>query len=186
MRQRLPLILSATALLVSLFGATPLGNAAEQAIRKVPPFATKAGYANKAGVAVNATKLNGHKSSANPVAGNIPVLGSDGKLPASIGAVGSPGPPGPKGANGATNVVVRAGTPVSVPIGANGDAFAECMPGEHLTGGGGETTNADPSTLGVMVASEPNPNNASSWFIRISNFSSDPLTIQARAVCASP
>jgi hypothetical protein len=90
-RRRLPLILSATALLVSLFGATPLGNAAEKALRSVPPFAKKAAYADKAGLALNANRLNGHKSSTTPVAGNIPVLGPDGKLPASIGAVGPPG-----------------------------------------------------------------------------------------------
>lgn len=118
MRQRLPLILSATALLVSLFGATPLGNAAEQAIRSIPPFAKKAGYANKAGVALNANRLNGHTSSANPVAGNIPVVAPGGKLPASIGAVGSPGPPGSNGAKGDPGAKGATGT--TGPTGAKG------------------------------------------------------------------
>src|SRR2546422_3988541 len=48
MKQRLPLILSSTALVVAVFGATPLGHAAGQLVQTVPPFAKKAGYAAKA------------------------------------------------------------------------------------------------------------------------------------------
>jgi len=53
MHQRVSTVLSATALLVAVFGATPLGNAANRAIRKVPPFATSAGYAKVAGDAAS-------------------------------------------------------------------------------------------------------------------------------------
>jgi hypothetical protein len=59
MRQRLPPLLSATALLVAVFGSTPLGNAASRAIHAVLPFAKTAGYAKFAG---NAAQLNGRKS----------------------------------------------------------------------------------------------------------------------------
>jgi len=51
MKQRLPLLLSATALLVALFGSTPLGTAARQAI---PPLAQ---HAKTADVADNAKRL---------------------------------------------------------------------------------------------------------------------------------
>lgn len=102
MRQRLPIVLSASALLVALFGATPLGQAAGRVVHAVPPFAARAGFAKYAGTADNAKKLAGHRASAAPKAGNIPVLGPNGKLPASIGAVGPAGPQGPTGPRGST------------------------------------------------------------------------------------
>src|SRR5262249_60628443 len=68
MKLRLPLILSAAALVVSLLGATPLGEAARSTVAKVVPRAKTADFAKNAG------RLNGHKSSAAPTAGQIPVL----------------------------------------------------------------------------------------------------------------
>jgi hypothetical protein len=67
-RQRLPLVLSALALVVSLLGATPLGEAAGNAARVTVAFADNAG------------KLNGHVSSVYPKPGQIPVLDPSGKL----------------------------------------------------------------------------------------------------------
>ena len=95
--KRLPVILSATALVVAVLGATPLGHAAGRMISTIPPFAKRANHAN---VADNALKLSGHKASATGGAGTIPVLDAKGKLPASIGAVGPQGPQGPKGDKG--------------------------------------------------------------------------------------
>jgi hypothetical protein len=86
MFQRAPFILSATALVVAVLGATPLGHAAGELVTAVPPFAKTAGYAKFAG---SSTKLNGHKSALSGAPGTIPVVGPDGKLPASIGAVRS-------------------------------------------------------------------------------------------------
>lgn len=97
MHNRLPVVLSTTALLVALFGATPLGHAAGRVIHAVPPFAKTAGYAKFAG---NASKLNGRASTLSGAPGTIPVVGRDGKLPASIGAVGLPGPKGDGGPKG--------------------------------------------------------------------------------------
>lgn len=89
--KRLPVILSATALVVSVLGATPLGQAAGRAIISIPPLAKRAFHAN---VADNALKLSGHKASATGGAGTIPVLDAKGRLPASVGAVGPKGDPG--------------------------------------------------------------------------------------------
>ena len=100
MRERLPLVLSACALLVAVFGATPLGHAAGRAIHTVPPFATRAGFAKLAGTADNSKRLAGHKASLVPLAGSIPVVGANGKLSASLGAVGPQGPAGPAGPKG--------------------------------------------------------------------------------------
>src|SRR5436190_7875345 len=98
MKHRLPLILSATALLVAVLGTTPLGQAAGRAVAKSPPFAKKAGYA---ATAPNALRLNGHKASATGGAGTTPVLGKNGRLPLAIGAVGPQGPEGKQGPQGA-------------------------------------------------------------------------------------
>ena len=97
MRERVPLVLSAAALLVAVFGATPVGHTAVRVIHTVPPFAKRAGFAKFAGTADNAKRLSGHRASTSPKAGDVPVVGANGKLPASIGAVGPPGPPGPAG-----------------------------------------------------------------------------------------
>jgi len=100
MRERLPIALSTCAFVIAVFGATPLGHAASRAIHTVPPFATRAGFAKFAGTADNSKRLAGHKASLVPTAGTIPVVGANGKLPPSIGAVGPQGPTGPAGAKG--------------------------------------------------------------------------------------
>jgi hypothetical protein len=99
MRQRAPLVLSITALVVAVFGATPLGQAtASKVAAKFPPFARTSGFARLAG---NSNKLNNHRSTLRGLPGTIPVVGANGKLPASIGAVGPQGPAGPAGTAGA-------------------------------------------------------------------------------------
>ena len=151
MRNRLPVVLSFTALLVAVFGTTPLGHAAGQAIQAaVPPFAKTSGYAKFAG---NSTKLNGHRSALSGAAGTIPVVGKDGKLPAALGAVGPQGPKGDKGdkgekgergaagADGTPGLLglhVVAGTYTrTTPSGDNPSTTAFCPAGESALGGGG-------------------------------------------------
>ncbi len=105
MKQRLPLILAAAALLTAVLGSTPAGDAAGRVARTIPPLAQKANYAKVAGTANNANALGGHKPS------EFVRLNASGKLPAAVipgataaGAAGPPGPkgdPGPKGNTGA-------------------------------------------------------------------------------------
>jgi hypothetical protein len=98
MPQRAPIVLSITALVVAVLGATPLGQAtATKLAAKFPPFAKTAGFAKLSG---NSNKLNNHKSTLRGLPGTIPVVGANGKLPASIGAVGPQGPAGAAGAKG--------------------------------------------------------------------------------------
>jgi hypothetical protein len=73
MRQRAPLVLSITALVVAVLAATPLGQATVSAV--VPPFARTAGFAR---LADNSNKLNGHRSTLRGVPGSIPVVGANG------------------------------------------------------------------------------------------------------------
>ena len=88
MKQRLPIVLSVTALVVALLGTTPVGQASSNLIQKIPPFAKQAGFAKLAGTADNAKKLGGHRPS------EYARLDANGKLSASIGAVGPKGDPG--------------------------------------------------------------------------------------------
>jgi len=94
MKQRLPVVLSALALTIALFGSTPVGHAVASA---VPPFAT---HAKTADYATNAGAVNGIKASKQPRAGLLVPLGTNGKFPPSVGAVGPAGPQGPKGETG--------------------------------------------------------------------------------------
>jgi len=101
-QQRLSLCLSATALVVAVFGSTPLGQAATRVVHSViPPYAKTAGYAKIAG---NAALLNGHKAAVTGSAGTVVVVGPNGKLPASLGAVGPAGPAGAAGPAGPAGV----------------------------------------------------------------------------------
>jgi hypothetical protein len=153
-------------------GATPLGEAAGRAIAKAVPVAN---------FAKNAGKLNGHTSSVTPAAGQIPVVGTDGKLPASIGAVGPAGPKGDTGAKGnpgATNVVVRnaSGT---IPAGSYGHAIAECNAGEKATGGGAGIAGV------TALLTNSQPNGSTGWFGQ--GKSTGPAdAINVYVVCASP
>ncbi len=97
MDQRAPLALSAAALAVAVLGGTSLGQAAEERLSSVVPFAKTAGFARLAG---NAQKLNGRRSTLTGAPGTIPVVGKNGKLPPSIGGVGPQGARGPKGDRG--------------------------------------------------------------------------------------
>lgn len=106
--QRLPLVLSGTALAVAAFGMTPLGQAAGKQIAAAVPFARTARYAKLAG---NAKKLNGRRSTLKGIAGTIPVVGKNGKLPRSLGAVGPQGPAGPAGPKGDTGAKGDPGPP---------------------------------------------------------------------------
>ena len=196
MRQRAPLVLSITALIVAVFGATPLGHAAGQFVSAVPPFAKTAGHAK---VAANSLKLNGRRSTLTGAPGTIPVVGMDGKLPASIGAVGAQGPQGPKGdagatgatgakgdkgAEGATNVTIRQ---ASITNGGSGSVYtggADCQPGEKATGGGYFlTVNASP------YISTPQPNGGGTptgWYAAVIVTSATSSIGRVLVVCAAP
>ncbi len=94
MGQRLPLILSATALVIALVGSTPLG----QAVTSVVPVAR---HAFTADTAKNSAAVDGLSASKQPRAGRLLALGANGKFPASVGLAGPAGPQGPKGEAGA-------------------------------------------------------------------------------------
>jgi hypothetical protein len=158
-KAHLPLILSATALLVSLLGSTPLGQAAARAVEQVVPRAKTANFA------VNAGKLNGRRSSTNPKPGQIPVVGADGKLAASIGGVGPAGPAGPPGLSGYQMIQRQFAV-----TGNFTDQNLDCPGGKSVLGGGHFFRRDDASQL---VLFESRPISDSTWKFNIRNGTSE-------------
>lgn len=137
MGKRLPLVLSATALAVALFGSTPLGEAAREAI---PPLAKKANFAANAGA------VNGIRASRTPRPNQLVPLGPDAHFPASVGAIGPPGPVGPRGdaglpgLSGLLAVSVSSGADSSSPK----TSTATCPSGKRVLGGGATIVGGGP------------------------------------------
>jgi hypothetical protein len=184
MKQRLPFLLSATALAVAILGSTPLGEAALEAV----PFAKKAGFATRAGTAANALKLNGRTASETPQAGQIPVVLGDGRLPASLGQFGPTGPRGPVGPQGPKGDAGTAGLS-AVEIVTNGATAAAgtfagdtavCPSGKVVLGGG--ITSA---AAGVYTTSSK-PEGTTGWSAKVFNSTGTPVPVTTYAVCAKP
>jgi len=160
MYKRLPLVLSSTALVIALVGSTPLGNAAQNVLQQVP-------RAKRADFAANAGKLNGHKSSLNPIRGQIPVVGADGKLPASIGAVGPKGDAGPAGPAGVGGYQIRTEN-INVPDNDNGTpTFGVSCPGGRVALGAGYSFNKE--FTDALKVFDSRPVSDSTWRFRVSN-----------------
>jgi hypothetical protein len=101
-RQRLPVVLSAAALLVAALCATSPGIAALQGTVRVALFAK------------NAAKVGGIGASKKPKAGKLLPLGKNGKFPASVVPGAVKGPPGAEGARGPAGPVGPQGAPGSI------------------------------------------------------------------------
>jgi len=186
MKQRLPLVLSTAALVVSLLGATPLGHAARSAVSPIVPLARTANFAKNAGM------LNGHSSSRAPRAGQIPVVGLSGKLPATLGAVGPAGPAGPagpKGDAGAAGVsgYQRVQIQVNAPTGngKTGTYPIPCPGGKSVLGGGFNFSKAE-DTQDVTVI-ESAAASDSTWEVKLRNATGQRPqgATTVSAVCAS-
>jgi hypothetical protein len=150
MRHRLPLILSTTALLVAVLGATPIAGAVETALlparsvgtdqlRTGAVTSTKIRNGAVAAVDVRPRSLTGAQVRDGSL---LAVDFKPGQLPA--------GPKGDKGDPGATTVVHRRGQ-ASLDSGGIARAVARCAEGETLVGGGGALLRA-----GDTISADPN------------------------------
>lgn len=177
MNQRLPLILAASALLVAVLGSTSIGRAAGDALTQVVPRARTADFATNAG------KLNGHRSSLNPRRGQIPVVGENGKLPASLGAVGPKGDAGAQGPPGVSGYL-RVSENVTVPEASSGapEFGVSCPGGRSVLSGGWRFSQDQTEALKVF---ESRAANDSTWRVRVSNETGGAKSMTVFAVCAN-
>jgi len=99
MKNRLPIVLSTTALVVAVLGVTPLGEAAAKVANIVP----RAMFAN------NSDRVDGISAARTPKAGHLVALGRNGQFPGSViprtiavevEQEGPQGPAGPQGVQG--------------------------------------------------------------------------------------
>jgi hypothetical protein len=112
-RQRLPVVLSAAALVIAVLGATPQG------------FSALAGKATRVALfAKNAGKVGGIGASKKPKAGKLLPLGKNRKFPVSVLPAGLRGPAGPEGARGPAG-----------PVGPQGPQGIQGLPGVKGTTG---------------------------------------------------
>lgn len=165
LRNRLPVGLSATALVVALLGSTPVGHA----VGSVVPFAKKAAYAKRAG---NAQAVNGIRASREPGPGKLVPLGQDGRFPASVGVagpqgdrgpIGPPGPPGPRGIGGWEYRVAG----IDIPPKSGRTWQVNCSPGKRALGGGVAHVNEIKSYTRVMESAPAGE--ATGWVASVFN-----------------
>jgi hypothetical protein len=188
MKRRLPIILSATALTVALFGSTPLGNAARGVVGKVPPFAKKAGYASNAGA------VRGIKASRRPTPGYLIALGANGKFPAAVGQAGPAGPHGDKGDKGDRGDAGAAGPPglselqvVTAQTGSDSASLKtvgiDCPSGKKAVGGGAvENASGDP----IAITNTNPKGDAGGWTAQAREINSTSVSwaLTVYAICA--
>jgi hypothetical protein len=104
------------------------------------------------------------------------------------GPQGAQGPAGPQGAPGVVaNVIVRVGSPFTVPAHGAAIGAVSCLAGERPTGGGGVNGN----TPGVYVRqSTPSPSVAGStpdaWAVQYENTTGSSAIAHAMVICAAP
>ena len=166
MQKRLPLVLSETALVLAALATTPLGAAASSVAKAVP-------YANVAGFAKNSAKLNGHASSASPKAGQIPVVGTNGKLSTSI--VGDSGGRGVVGWE-------RAVDQTTVPTGATSYKYEmSCATGKAVLGAGYSLT----PNVGDLTLFDSYPTSTTNWVFRFRNATGGAKAISLYIICAT-
>lgn len=183
MRDRLPLILSTTALLVAVFGSTPLGEAAYQAVAP-----NSVGAEQLRNAAVTNSKLRGDAVTSGKVLnGSLRAIDfKSGQLPA--GPKGDKGDRGEKGAKGDKGLqgnpglssyeIVRKST--TIPPNTSSSAQAACPTGKKVIGGAA-------SIQGV-------PSNATTIHTNLTldrfydahyvNTSAQPRQLNAVAICA--
>jgi hypothetical protein len=135
--------------------------------------------------------LRGNRGAAGP-AGAKGASGPGGATGAK-GETGIPGARGEKGApgaNGATKVVVRTAE-ATTPNVENGEAQANCAPGERATGGGTKLAVGQVQNLWFFdTGGRPVPNTPGAtptgWYNQWFNNSGSTDTIEVYVICASP
>lgn len=186
-------ILAATALVVAVFGSTPLGHAAELMLARNSVGAAQLTRNAVTGVkirkdAVTGAKVkNGTLLAADFKAGQVPA-GPQGPKgdPGPQGPKGDPGLPGPKGdagspgqpgSPGVSAWEKREGGAKALAPGETGVAIVMCTAGNKPLGGG-FTANVGLEVLASI------PNGDGGWYVWAKNADSQATTLHAWVICA--
>jgi Collagen triple helix repeat (20 copies) len=192
-KSRTPTILAATALVVAVFGSTPLGHAAGNLILAK----------NSVGAAqLKANAVVGKKIAKNAVTGvkvkNGTLLAADfkaGQLPAGPqGPKGDPGPQGPKGEMGTQGQKGDKGDPGAPGVsgyartsdvdnilpGMPGGLIVDCPAGKKVVGGGFIATSYD-----IIVLESAPTGDGNGWQVIAKNVGAQALLLEVDAICAS-
>jgi Collagen triple helix repeat (20 copies) len=185
---KLNTVIAVTALVVAVFGSTPLGEAAGRMVLPQGSVGTK--QIQKSAVTGLKVK-NGSLMAADFKAGQLPAgphgpQGEKGEKGAT-GAQGPAGPQGPKGDKGDAGPVGAPGTSgyqiviatVLVAANADGSATAACPAGKKAIGGGWADT-GDFRARGSRPSSE-----GASWLAFARNNANVPSGLTAYAICAN-
>jgi len=190
MRDRLPLILSATALIVSVFGATPLGEAAYNAVapNSVGPNQIRNGAVTNPklrGDSVTSGKvLNGSLRAIDFKAGQLPAgaKGDKGER-GEKGDKGAKGDKGDKGAPGLSGyeIVTKVGPSSNTTI---VEGTADCPAGKKALGGGSQPFAFNTANGPFVIRSLPTANGAG-WRTLATHVPSFQTTVIYYVVCAT-
>ena len=166
-------ILAVTALVVAVFGSTPIGHAAGNLILG----RNSVGAAQLKPGAVNAAKLRTNAVTSAKVK-NGSLLAIDfkaGQLPA--GAQGPKGDKGDRGPAGISGLEIVVGPASLLPPGEFGGAKAVCPAGKKVLGGGG-------GSEGDFGLSNSGPGTPTQWGVNARNTTQSTAELYAYAICA--
>ena len=186
MKTKLNTIIAVTALVVAVFGATPLGHAAGRLV--LPKDSVGAGQL-KANAVTGAKVKDGSLSAQDFKTGGIP--GGPQGTKGDKGDPGEPGPQGPAGPRGEQGIPGEKGDPGggvsgyqvvtnTGPLPPDGYAhvMANCPAGKKVLGGGHST--------GVFLTTTQSfPTNGTGWDVHAHNTSSTASSLTVWAVCAN-
>jgi hypothetical protein len=142
-------VLSTSALVVALLGATPLGHAAGNAVRAAVPLAL---FANNSG------KLAGHTASTAPVPGQIPIVDASGNLSSTILR---------HAPFDASKLNIVQGRAVALPVGEDVTLTATCPAGSVVIAGGYDV---NLNEAGAVKINNEQPDSATqSWNVAVFN-----------------
>lgn len=193
MRDRLPLVLSAAALVVSVLGATPLGTAAYEAVvprNSVGALQLRNGAVTNAklrGDAVTSGKVRNRSLKAVDFALNQLPAGPQGPKgdKGERGDKGEKGEKGEAGDPGVSGYQIVQGPNVALPANSTRIATATCPAGKRALGGGGSHASGI-GFVANMGQSIPAANSGgTAWQVSFKNPTNTPATIFPFAVCAT-
>jgi hypothetical protein len=180
MQKRIPTIIALTALVVAMFGSTPLGNAAGRLILANNSVGTPQLKKN----AVTTAKVKNGTLTAADFRGGVLPAGPKG----DTGAAGAPGPKGDKGDKGDTGAAgqpglsgyqVVVGNGQTLAPGATGYSDALCPAGKKVIAGGFNGSN------GVVIDQSMPDASSTVWSAHGHNTAAVQGYVQALAVCAA-